>query len=98
MDPSRWRFDRALQAQVIPAEHPDLLAAIERLWDSEVGRNCQLVAAQRGTTAAIQMAMGAAITFVLVNEDPQNWTARAEGGLRERRGPGHNSLPGRGVV
>jgi hypothetical protein len=77
MDPRNWSFDRELHAQVIPSEHPELVAALELLWDSEIGTNCQVVALQMGVNPALKMAMGAAITHVLVNEDFSRWQTRA---------------------
>ena len=76
MDPSRWIFDRDLHRQVIPAEHPELLGALTRLWESEVGRNCQAAALSMGVDAALKMAMGGAITFVIVNEDFSKFQTR----------------------
>jgi hypothetical protein len=73
MEPRNWTFDRDLHAQVDPTEHPELVEAIERLWDSEVGRNCQVAALTMGVIPALKMAMGGAVTYVLVNEDFSRW-------------------------
>jgi hypothetical protein len=76
MDPANWRFDRELHAQVIPSEHPELVAALERLWASEIGDNCTAAALAMGVVPALKMAMGAAVTHVLVNEDFSRFATR----------------------
>lgn len=73
MDPGIWVYDPAKQRAIIPAEHPELHLALQRLWSSEVSRNCQLVALAQGVNQALRMAMGAAVVYVLTNEDFGRW-------------------------
>jgi len=63
-----WVYDHDKQASILPSEHDDLIAAMQKLWESEVGENGIAVALQAGVVPALQMMMGASITYVLTNE------------------------------
>jgi hypothetical protein len=73
LSPAEWVFDLEKQASVLPSEHPVLVQAMTRLWESEVGANGVQVALEAGVMPALQMMMGAAITYVLANEDYEAW-------------------------
>lgn len=81
LHPERYEYDHDKQASINPTEHEGLVHALTTLWESEVGHNLQLLALGAGVDAALQVAMGAAVVFVLANEDYERWATKTSSGL-----------------
>jgi hypothetical protein len=93
VDPASWRYDHDLQAAIIPDRHPELRAAMELIWRTEIPDNLRAIALHLGVDTALQAAIGATITFICSNEEPTRWMVeQMKEDLRER--PDHHPGPG----
>jgi hypothetical protein len=63
-----WTYSHDRQVQINPSHHPDLSAACERLWDSEVTANIMAIAMQQGVAKALRVTMGATLAYVITND------------------------------